>query len=203
MAEEVPRAPEERFLLEAGAVLDLATMAAIVGSGWAQVPHTLTRFCGRPIRFVFNDAKLDAILEEFGRGERSRGRHPAPPLPPAGKSQLAAAQQVNNEGEGDPFYKVLGLVMLEDITKEIKWEILDELELELFSTALISEKALLHLPSHPGIIQELKFDENNRFAPEQYLYCRHHPLGLFILILQGPAATSARRWVLSPPVRTR
>ncbi|XP_075379541.1 LOW QUALITY PROTEIN: metal transporter CNNM3-like [Mycteria americana] len=156
MAEEVPRAPEERFLLEAGAVLDLATMAAIVGSGWAQVPQyegegrslvevlhapdlavvepwgatplsTLTRFCGRPIRFVFNDAKLDAILEEFGRGERSRGRHPAPPLPPAGKSQLAAAQQVNNEGEGDPFYKVLGLVMLEDITKEIKWEILDEL----------------------------------------------------------------------------
>ncbi|KAM7080762.1 LOW QUALITY PROTEIN: metal transporter CNNM3-like [Ciconia maguari] len=275
-AEEVPRAPEERFLLEAGAVLDLATMAAVRcstpltwrwGSLGGRTPlSTLTRFCRRPIRFIFNDAKLDAVLEEFGRGERSRGPHPAPPPPPAGKSQRATARQVNNEGEGDPFYKVLGLVMLEDITEEIKLEILDELgptgplpqhrredfsllrradgtamtklspqfllttqrflagvragagclhpacraaqrvpghgdgglfggtrltlaalpaELELFSTALISEKALLRLLSHPGIIQELKFDKNNRFAPEHYLYCRHHPLGHCILILQG------------------
>ncbi|KAM6232282.1 uncharacterized protein M6G45_014919, partial [Spheniscus humboldti] len=58
-------------------------------------------------------------------------------------------------------------------------------ESELFSPARASEKALLRLLSCPGVVQELKFDENNRFAPERYLYCRHHPLSHFVLILQG------------------
>lgn len=36
---------------------------------------------------------------------------------------------MNNEGEGDPFYEVLGLVTLEDVIEEvIKSEILDESE---------------------------------------------------------------------------
>lgn len=49
--------------------------------------------------------------------------------PPPGKSHLAIVQRVNNEGEGDPFYEVLGLVTLEDVIEEIiKSEILDESE---------------------------------------------------------------------------
>lgn len=50
------------------------------------------------------------------------------PLP--GKSHLAIVQRVNNEGEGDPFYEVLGIVTLEDVIEEIiKSEILDETDL--------------------------------------------------------------------------
>ncbi|KAG7218751.1 hypothetical protein INR49_007288 [Caranx melampygus] len=46
------------------------------------------------------------------------------------KSHLAIVQKVNNEGEGDPFYEVLGLVTLEDVIEEIiKSEILDESDL--------------------------------------------------------------------------
>lgn len=58
-----------------------------------------------------------------------------------GNSHMAIVQKVNNEGEGDPFYEVLGLVTLEDVIEEIiKAEILDEsdgccttLEIELCS----------------------------------------------------------------------
>ena len=49
---------------------------------------------------------------------------------PPGKSHLAIVQRVNNEGEGDPFYEVMGIVTLEDVIEEIiKSEILDETDL--------------------------------------------------------------------------
>lgn len=53
-----------------------------------------------------------------------------------GKSHLAIVQKVNSEGEGDPFYEVLGLVTLEDVIEEIiKSEILDESDLYSESTS--------------------------------------------------------------------
>lgn len=55
---------------------------------------------------------------------------PFPFFFPLGKSHLAIVQKVNSEGEGDPFYEVLGLVTLEDVIEEIiKSEILDESDL--------------------------------------------------------------------------
>ena len=45
----------------------------------------------------------------------------------AGQSHMAIVNQVNSEGEGDPFYEVLGLVTLEDVIEEIiQSEIVDE-----------------------------------------------------------------------------
>ncbi|KAG7257758.1 hypothetical protein CRUP_000939, partial [Coryphaenoides rupestris] len=63
---------------------------------------------------------------------------PSPPLtcsplllrPRTGKSHLAVVQRVNSEGEGDPFYEVMGIVTLEDVIEEIiKSEIVDETDL--------------------------------------------------------------------------
>ncbi|CAF94553.1 unnamed protein product, partial [Tetraodon nigroviridis] len=46
------------------------------------------------------------------------------------KSHLAVVQRVNSEGEGDPFYEVMGIVTLEDVIEEIiKSEIVDETDL--------------------------------------------------------------------------
>ncbi|CAO2607857.1 Metal transporter CNNM3 [Lemmus lemmus] len=140
--EDVLTPLEDCFMLDSGAVLDFGVLASIMQSGHTRIPvyeeersnivdilylkdlafvdpedctplSTITRFYNHPLHFVFNDTKLDAVLEEFKRG----------------KSHLAIVQKVNNEGEGDPFYEVLGLVTLEDVIEEIiKSEILDESE---------------------------------------------------------------------------
>ncbi|XP_008942276.1 PREDICTED: metal transporter CNNM1, partial [Merops nubicus] len=126
------------------AVLDFATVSEILRSGYTRIPvyegdrrdnivdllfvkdlafvdpddctplQTVTRFYRRPLHCVFNDTRLDTLLEEFKKG----------------KSHLAIVQRVNNEGEGDPFYEVMGIVTLEDVIEEIiKSEILDETDL--------------------------------------------------------------------------
>ncbi|XP_063304667.1 metal transporter CNNM3-like isoform X2 [Pelobates fuscus] len=130
------------FMLPSDALLDFTTMSSIMESGYTRIPvyenersnivdilyvkdlafvdpddctplSTITRFYSHPVHFVFSDTKLDAVLEEFKKG----------------KSHLAIVQKVNNEGEGDPFYEVMGLVTLEDVIEEIiKSEILDESE---------------------------------------------------------------------------
>uniref|UniRef100_A0A4W6DL78 Metal transporter n=1 Tax=Lates calcarifer TaxID=8187 RepID=A0A4W6DL78_LATCA len=128
------------FMIQADAVLDFNTMSEIMESGYTRIPvyddersnivdilyvkdlafvdpddcttlKTITKFYNHPVHFVFHDTKLDAMLEEFKKGN----------------SHMAIVQKVNNEGEGDPFYEVLGLVTLEDVIEEIiKSEILDE-----------------------------------------------------------------------------
>ncbi|XP_042250699.1 metal transporter CNNM4 [Thunnus maccoyii] len=241
------------FMIQADAVLDFNTMSEIMESGYTRIPvyddersnivdilyvkdlafvdpddcttlKTITKFYNHPVHFVFHDTKLDAMLEEFKKG----------------KSHLAIVQKVNDEGEGDPFYEVLGLVTLEDVIEEIiKSEILDEsdlytdnrnrkkvdpnkskrdfsafkhdadskvkispqlmlaahrflaTEVSLFSPFQITEKVLLRILRHPDVIQEVKFNENDKRSPQHFLYQRGKPVDYFILILQGRVEVEA------------
>ncbi|XP_039338955.1 metal transporter CNNM2 isoform X4 [Mauremys reevesii] len=252
--EDVMTPLRDCFMIAAEAVLDFSTMSEIMESGYTRIPvferdrsnivdllfvkdlafvdpddctplKTITRFYSHPLHFVFNDTKLDAMLEEFKKG----------------KSHLAIVHRVNNEGEGDPFYEVLGIVTLEDVIEEIiKSEILDETDLYTdnktkkkvahrdrkqdfsafkqtdsemkvkispqlllamhrflatevgaFGPSQMSEKILIRLLKHPNVIQELKYDEKNKKAPEYYLYQRNKPVDYFILILQGKVEVEA------------
>uniref|UniRef100_W5K3X7 Metal transporter n=1 Tax=Astyanax mexicanus TaxID=7994 RepID=W5K3X7_ASTMX len=131
------------FMLSSDAILDFYTMSDVMQSGYTRIPvfenersnivdilfvkdlafvdpddctplKTITQFYKHPLHCVFNDTKLDAMLEQFKKG----------------KSHLAIVQRVNNEGEGDPFYEVMGIVTLEDVIEEIiKSEIVDETDL--------------------------------------------------------------------------
>uniref|UniRef100_A0A8C2YBH5 Metal transporter n=1 Tax=Coturnix japonica TaxID=93934 RepID=A0A8C2YBH5_COTJA len=213
-------------MISSDAILDFKTMSEIMESGYTHLAFvdpddctplkTITKFYNHPVHVVFHghqhlsDVCLSVCVS-------------------AGKSHLAIVQKVNNEGEGDPFYEVLGLVTLEDVIEEIiKSEILDEsdafgrcgvqprvpnvragchpllcpsnsegspqlllaahrflsTEVTLFTPNFISEKILLRLLKHPNVIQELKFDEKNKKAPEHYLYTKNKAADYFILILQ-------------------
>ncbi|XP_032434824.1 metal transporter CNNM4 isoform X4 [Xiphophorus hellerii] len=241
------------FMISSDAVLDFNTMSEIMESGYTRIPvyeheqsnivdilfvkdlafvdpddcttlKTITKFYNHSVHFVFHDTKLDAMLEEFKKG----------------KSHLAIVQKVNNEGEGDPFYEVLGLVTLEDVIEEIiKSEILDEsdlytdnrtrrkvapdknkrdfsafkheseskvkispqlllaahrflaTEVSLFSPAQISDKVLLRILRHPDVIQEIKFNENDKRSHRHYIYQRGKAVDYFILILQGRVEVEA------------
>ncbi|CAL8283844.1 unnamed protein product, partial [Arctogadus glacialis] len=131
------------YMLSSDATLDFCTMSDVMQSGFTRIPvyendrsnivdilfvkdlafvdpddctplKTITQFYRHPMHSVFNDTKLDVMLEEFKRG----------------KSHLAVVQRVNSEGAGDPFYEVMGIVTLEDVIEEIiKSEIVDETDL--------------------------------------------------------------------------
>ncbi|MEQ2205554.1 Metal transporter cnnm4 [Xenoophorus captivus] len=88
------------FMIQADAVLDFNTMSEIMESGYTRIPvydeersnivdilyvkdlafvdpddcsnlKTITKFYNHPVHFVFHDTKLDAMLEEFKKGQCS------------------------------------------------------------------------------------------------------------------------------------
>lgn len=56
--------------------------------------------------------------------------------------------------------------------------------MSLFSPLQISDKILLRILKHPDVIQDLRFNENEKRSQHHYLYQRGKPVDYFILILQ-------------------
>ncbi|XP_039262731.2 metal transporter CNNM4-like [Styela clava] len=138
--EDVMTTIEDCYMVDICSVLDFGSMQEIISRGFTRIPvfetdrtnivallfvkdlafvdpddcmplKTVSKFYNHPLHFVFNDTTLDKLLEEFKKGA----------------FHMSIVQRVNNEGTGDPFYEVIGIVTLEDVIEEIiKSEIVDE-----------------------------------------------------------------------------
>ncbi|GFY78974.1 metal transporter CNNM2 [Trichonephila inaurata madagascariensis] len=128
------------FMIAYDATLNFQTMSEIMAQGYSRIPvydgdrinvvallnikdlafvdpednsplKTVCEFYNHPINYVFEDETLDVMLNEFKKG----------------RSHMAFVRHVNNEGDGDPFYEIVGVVTLEDVIEEIlQSEIIDE-----------------------------------------------------------------------------
>lgn len=105
--EDVMTPLRDCFMIAADAVLDFNTMSEIMESGYTRIPvfetdrcnivdllfvkdlafvdpddctplKTITKFYSHPLHFVFNDTKLDAMLEEFKKGKSQVQLHSLP-----------------------------------------------------------------------------------------------------------------------------
>ncbi|XP_072095041.1 metal transporter CNNM4-like isoform X1 [Mobula birostris] len=190
--EDVMTPLSDCFMLSSDAVLDFATMSEIMQSGYTRIPvyenersnivhilfvkdlafvdpddamplEIMTKFYNHPLHCVFNDAKLDEILEDFKKG----------------KSHLAIVQKVNNEGDGDPFYEVLGIITLEDVIEElIKSEILDETD--LYTDNRTKKIAYREQKRHDfSLFKDSEVDPRTKISP-QLLFATHRFLATVV-----------------------
>ncbi|CAB1338488.1 unnamed protein product [Coregonus sp. 'balchen'] len=113
--EEVHTPLADCYMLSSDAVLDFCTMSEIMQSGFTRIlvyendrSNIIDILFVKDLAFVDPDdcTPLKTITQFY--------KHPM-----HCKSHLAIVHRVNSEGEGDPFYEVLGIVTLEDVIEEI------------------------------------------------------------------------------------
>jgi len=133
-AKDVMTSLKDVYRLEVNEKLDTNTLLTVFNSGYSRIPcydskrrsdptigllfvkdlilldpkdaiplNTVLKLYGRDVIQVFPDTPLDKMLELFKTG----------------KSHLAIVHDVNDQGDGDPFYEEIGIITLEDIIETI------------------------------------------------------------------------------------
>ncbi|XP_066278501.1 metal transporter CNNM4-like isoform X6 [Branchiostoma lanceolatum] len=177
---------EQCFMLDMEAILDFDTMSMIMKQGFTRIPvyegerdnitallfvkdlafvdpddctplKTIIKFYNHQLTWTFADTTLDVMLEEFRKGH----------------SHMAFVQRVNSEGEGDPFYEMIGVVTLEDVIEEIiKAEIVDETDIYIdnkFQNKVPNRRALQDFSAFRPADEKPKISPQLMLASFQYM----------------------------------
>ncbi|CAL8366320.1 unnamed protein product [Gadus morhua 'NCC'] len=211
------------YMLSSDATLDFCTMSDVMQSGFTRIPvyendrsnivdilfvkdlafvdpddctplKTITQFYRHPMHSVFNDTKLDVMLEEFKRG------NPPTFIEEIIKSEIVdetdlftdnrTKRRVSSHERKQQDFSIFKLG-----ENELRGKVSPQLllathrflatEVEPFRPCHLSEKILLRLIKHPSVVQELKFNPKDKRCPQHYLFQRNKPVDYFVLILQG------------------
>ncbi|XP_060114526.1 metal transporter CNNM4-like [Heteronotia binoei] len=175
--------------------------------------RTITKFYNHPIHFVLHDTKLDAVLEEFKTGKShlavvrkmktESGRDPGSEVVGVVTLEDVIEEIINSEilDESDIYtdnrtkrqvsnWRRKDFSAFKGNDSETRVRISPQLLLAAHRF-LSTEKYLLRLLKYRDVICELKFDEENKKAPQHYLYQRDKAADYFILILQGRVEVEA------------
>ncbi|XP_012532156.1 metal transporter CNNM4 [Monomorium pharaonis] len=172
---------EDVYMLNYNAILDFETVSEIMKSGFSRIPvyedvrtnivtmlyikdlafvdpddnmplKTLCQFYQNPCNFIFEDVTLDIMFKQFKEGH---------------KGHMAFVQRVNNEGECDPFYEVIGLVTLEDVIEElIQAEIIDETDVFTDNRSKRKRQVRSKMPTDFAIFAEKKENQRIHISPQ-------------------------------------
>ncbi|KYN17809.1 Metal transporter CNNM2 [Trachymyrmex cornetzi] len=172
---------EDVYMLNYNAILDFETVSEIMKSGFSRIPvyedvrtnivtmlyikdlafvdpddntplKTLCQFYQNPCNFIFEDVTLDIMFKQFKEGH---------------KGHMAFVQRVNNEGEGDPFYEVIGLITLEDVIEElIQAEIIDETDVFTDNRSKRKRQVRPKVPTDFTIFAEKKENQRIHISPQ-------------------------------------
>ncbi|XP_060131760.1 metal transporter CNNM4-like [Zootoca vivipara] len=182
---------------------------------------TITKFYNHPVHFVYHTTKLDDVLEEFKKGKshlaivlkKNEAEYEYEDevlgivtledvIEEIIKSEILDESDLNTYNrtrrrDASPRKWDFSAFRGNDIEMKISPQLLLaahrflSTEVLQFCPSLISEKYLLRLLKHPGVICELKFDEQNKESPRHNLYEKNTPADYFILILQGKVEVEA------------
>ncbi|OXU28342.1 hypothetical protein TSAR_003724 [Trichomalopsis sarcophagae] len=171
---------EDVYMLDINRILDFETVSEIMSSGFSRIPvfegsrtnivtmlyikdlalvdpddnmplRTHCQFYQNPCNFVFEDVTLDIMFKQFKEGH---------------KGHMAFVQRVNSEGEGDPFYEVIGLITLEDVIEElIQAEIIDETDVFTDNRSKRKRQARSKVPDYT-VFAEKKENQRIHISPQ-------------------------------------